>query len=201
MFHAKIFRYALVSTVALTGSLAAMPAAEACTCAPADLTSIYNSADEVVKARIFGRLNAPQGTKRYLAYVTDSFKGCLDSQFVIVETNKGGPACEQYLRMGGSYLLTGYGFSDAGLYPTFSVNSCGYNKPWFTVSPQDRYFLHTRDNCCGDDCQCNDGSEPYHCFYNPCDVTSCEGATQCVPNYCGGCFAEWYDDNGTLICD
>ncbi|XP_033126206.1 neurogenic locus notch homolog protein 1-like [Anneissia japonica] len=44
---------------------------------------------------------------------------------------------------------------------------------------------------------CPDGSEPSVCKKNPCDDTICEvnPMTSCVPNYCGGCFVDFYDRN------
>nr|XP_039265115.1 kielin/chordin-like protein isoform X1 [Styela clava]XP_039265116.1 kielin/chordin-like protein isoform X2 [Styela clava] len=42
---------------------------------------------------------------------------------------------------------------------------------------------------------CSDGSEPYLCKVDPCDVASCPALADlvyCKPNYCGGCKAEFF---------
>jgi len=45
---------------------------------------------------------------------------------------------------------------------------------------------------------CSDGSTPVACFQDPCasQTTKCPGAASCVPNYCGGCNALYYDAQG-----
>ena len=47
-----------------------------------------------------------------------------------------------------------------------------------------------------DDCQ-----YPVDCFQDPCLVESCSAYpnAECVPNYCGGCYADYYDASGELI--
>ena len=42
---------------------------------------------------------------------------------------------------------------------------------------------------------CPDGSEPVECVVSPCDVIECPASPDafCVPNYCGGCNAVFYD--------
>lgn len=39
------------------------------------------------------------------------------------------------------------------------------------------------------------------CLVNPCDVASCDADdnARCVPNYCGGCTAEFYDRRGNQV--
>ena len=47
-----------------------------------------------------------------------------------------------------------------------------------------------------DDCQ-----YPVECFQDPCLVEDCPAYpnAECVPNYCGGCHADFYNANGQLI--
>ena len=43
---------------------------------------------------------------------------------------------------------------------------------------------------------------PISCFADPCEVAAeCELNTpvECFPNYCGGCYADFYDLNGDLV--
>ncbi|KAJ8019616.1 hypothetical protein HOLleu_41270 [Holothuria leucospilota] len=47
---------------------------------------------------------------------------------------------------------------------------------------------------------CPPGVDRVNCFVSPCLFATCPaypGAT-CVANYCGGCFAEWYQ-SGVLV--
>ncbi|XP_072047066.1 kielin/chordin-like protein [Amphiura filiformis] len=48
---------------------------------------------------------------------------------------------------------------------------------------------------------CPPGVPMVACFEDPCNVTSCSdsNAQQCVPYYCGGCYALFYDGDGYLI--
>ncbi|XP_071940936.1 SCO-spondin-like, partial [Antedon mediterranea] len=54
--------------------------------------------------------------------------------------------------------------------------------------------------CLSNPATCLDGSLPVSCVVNPCEGTICEvnPMTSCVPNYCGGCFADFYDRNLNL---
>jgi hypothetical protein len=48
-----------------------------------------------------------------------------------------------------------------------------------------------------DDCQ-----YPNECFLDPCLASNeCEiiSSIECISNYCGGCFADYYDNNGGLV--
>ncbi|XP_072014181.1 hyalin-like [Amphiura filiformis] len=44
---------------------------------------------------------------------------------------------------------------------------------------------------------CPDGSQPFECAENPCDVYRCEAVpnAECRPDRCGGCFAKFFDRN------
>ncbi|KAL3885816.1 hypothetical protein ACJMK2_025852, partial [Sinanodonta woodiana] len=45
-----------------------------------------------------------------------------------------------------------------------------------------------------DDPPCPKGTNPVNCKANPCEVTKCPQYpnARCVPNYCGGCYAEFF---------
>ena len=49
-----------------------------------------------------------------------------------------------------------------------------------------------------DDCQI-----PVNCFVNPCSVSECTSYpdAECVVNYCGGCWADYYLDGEQINCD
>ena len=49
-----------------------------------------------------------------------------------------------------------------------------------------------------DDCQI-----PVNCFVNPCSVSECTSYpdAECVANYCGGCWADYYLDGNQINCD
>ncbi|XP_072039473.1 uncharacterized protein [Amphiura filiformis] len=65
--------------------------------------------------------------------------------------------------------------------------------------------IYTDDECCPsyDHCQgvCPPEILPVNCVANPCDVNSCPSYpnAECVANYCGGCFAFFFDGNGLPI--
>jgi hypothetical protein len=85
--------------------------------------------------------------------------------------------------------------------PSGAIGMCDYNLPLDELSPHDQEFLSGRNVCCGDDCQCADGSSPVACFADPCSVTpACAEAATCIANYCGGCNAEFYDELGNAVC-
>ncbi|PIK34290.1 secreted protein, partial [Apostichopus japonicus] len=50
---------------------------------------------------------------------------------------------------------------------------------------------------------CPDGSVIIACKAAPCHVTTCSAypEAECVNNYCGGCFADWYVDGQLVDCD
>ena len=105
------------------------------------------------------------------------------------------------LRRGGTYLLTAQRVEARSRLPIVRINSCGYNVRLNVLTQRDWEFLETRLNCCGDECICNDGSQPVNCFADPCQVSACDyPGAECVANYCGGCNAEWYDETGAQVC-
>ncbi|XP_071941275.1 uncharacterized protein [Antedon mediterranea] len=54
--------------------------------------------------------------------------------------------------------------------------------------------------CLPNPAPCLDGRPPFACKRNPCDGTTCSAnpLTSCVPNYCGGCFVDFYDRNSNI---
>jgi len=73
------------------------------------------------------------------------------------------------------------------------------------------FTIHVVVPCCSDNQSCNydpSGCQEENClndvfcFIDPCEVTSCEyyPEAECVADYCGGCFANFYIDGDMIDC-
>ena len=193
-------RLLVVLLVVAAGVAGFAPQAEACSCMPPDLVRGYRTSSDVVAATVL--FGWEWGSSRYyLARVRHVFKGCYDKgRLLIARTPSSSAACGIELRRRTTYLLTG-DVSRRGAGRRFlSINLCGFNVPWGSLTEGQKDFLFGRFFCCGDDCGCADGSRPVQCFVDPCEVSDCpEGA--CEANYCGGCFAEWYTEGDQMVCN
>jgi len=60
----------------------------------------------------------------------------------------------------------------------------------------------SKKGVCEKTCQdaCKDGSQVINCFVSPCTVNKCDGAFQCIDDYCGGCNSIHLDKAGKEIC-
>ena len=173
--------------------------AEACSCLEPSLSVEFQNSDHIAKVRIQKKktLNLAVFSKTvYIARVVKSWKGCTQkAQRVRLVTPSSSAACGVTLQVGGVYLITG----TAGGSKVININSCGYNKPWKSLSQADLDYLDSRLICCDETCVCGDGTAPVQCLANPCDFAACDEG-ECVPNYCGGCNAEFYGPNGGMVC-
>lgn len=81
---------------------------------------------------------------------------------------------------------------------SMSVTSCGYNVFYDALTHREMDFLEMTENPCTGQCYLDNKA---HCFVRPCAVSACNvaGAT-CVDNYCGGCHALWYNQQGSSVC-
>ncbi|XP_006815798.1 uncharacterized protein LOC100375670 [Saccoglossus kowalevskii] len=75
---------------------------------------------------------------------------------------------------------------------------CGPNQHHCPVG---HHCIMSTDNhavCCPG---CPDGQLPTQCTTNPCQVSQCASHpnAECHANYCGGCFAEFYDEYGMKV--
>jgi|GEM_PF-1437402 len=174
--------------------------ASACSCLQPTVESSYNMSSDVVTARLLYSVNV--GTNRwYLARVLETYKGCIEAgDWVLITTPSSSAACGARFGSGREYLVNGQ--NDGSLFgvPRISVTSCGYNRAVSELTTGDRAFLEGRTVCCGGDCQCADGSQPVQCLVDPCSVAPPCSEGECVANYCGGCNAEFYDEQGYAVC-
>lgn len=174
--------------------------AAACSCLQPTVESSYNRHSDVVTVQVTGTV--VRGKQRlYSAQVLRVFKGCLQpGKRVLLATSVSSAACGITLRkvptlIAGSRVTVG-----ASALPALQVGLCDYNVPVADLTAQDRAFLEGRTVCCDGECACADGSAPVNCFVDPCQVAPPCDEGACVANYCGGCNAEFYDDNGYGVC-
>ena len=175
--------------------------ASACTCLQPTVEASYNHSTDVALVRVNASLRWGS-TRYYLGTVQKPFKGCSeDGDPVIIRTASSSAACGTTFSVGESYLING---SDEGSLLGVSVlgtGLCSYNLEASDLTQPDLDFLFGRNVCCGSDCNCADGSQPVNCFADPCQVAGeCPDGT-CVANYCGGCNAEFYDEQGYAVCE
>lgn len=177
--------------------------AHACSCLQPSIESSYGNASDVVAARILLAFDVGGGQRWHIAQVEAPYKGCLaERELVVLTSADNGAACGVALQQGARYLVNGRGDDTIFGLARLSVGLCDYNLPLGELSDHDREFLDGRNVCCGDQCECADGSVPVACFADPCSVTAaCSDAVQCVANYCGGCNAEFYDASGYRVCE
>jgi hypothetical protein len=193
-------RFAALSA-ALLGALLlqslAATAADACSCLPPDLVRSYNQSDAVLHVRVI-RERVRDERVVYRARVVTAYKGCIKPRRrVALVTAADSARCGIKLEPGREYIVTA---QQLGRHRRIlSIDLCGFNVPFETLTREQHEFLDTRFVCCGDVCRCVN-SEPVLCFADPCEVASCPELSECVSNYCGGCNAEFYDKRGQAVC-
>lgn len=175
--------------------------AQACSCLEPDITREYADADRVFHGTVIWALELGQ-RNYFLVQPKHAYKGCLDlNNWEWISTAGNSAACGENFRFGEDYLF----FTDTNRRISWTQNtsSCHGNRVFSSLTKEDKSFLDSRYNCCGDDCGCGDGSEPVNCLVDPCELAlPCESdqSLTCVSNYCGGCNAEFVDKNGHLAC-
>ena len=183
---------------------------KACLNPTTDVAVAYNNSETVFAVQLSKPLlHSPRGTVRYHATVLEAFKGCADEGSSLLVQFRRNSTQAQQLEIGGEYLLNGKRIRDdsplslgKSTGTIIAVDPCNLVQPLIELSDADNAFLSSRYNCCGNECACVDGSEPFSCLVNPCENSACsvEGAT-CQANYCGGCNAEWTDTDGAAVCE
>ena len=174
--------------------------AEACSCIPPNLIQSYNNAEASASVRIVSKATVGQKWV-YRARVIANYKGCYKrGQTIFVESAASGAACGVSLEKGKVYLLNGDIVTGVFGKPALHVGLCGYNVPWSALSADQKDWLRGRWVCCDGKCACADGQPPVQCFVDPCMVNDCPTGT-CEANYCGGCLAEFYTEDGLAWCN
>ncbi|TPV93169.1 MAG: hypothetical protein B7733_21630 [Myxococcales bacterium FL481] len=194
----EILSIAAMAATTFGASSVYAPQAKACTCLPNDVTSSYRNADEVLEGKVLFEFRGRQ-LRAYLVDVHQAYKGCRPSgDLVWLRTATSSAGCGADLDVGDRYLLHGTATRHPWL---LDVSSCDYNRPASALSESDHEYLSGRTLCCDGRCECADGSQPFQCLVDPCEVAPpCADGT-CTANYCGGCNAEFYDEAGFLVCN
>ena len=166
--------------------------AQACSCIPPNLPSLYNSYDAVFSAVIDSEV-VVGSSRYYVATIDTGYKGCFQyGEKVTLVTHIHGATCGVGLNVGEKYLITGNHL----FFSLYAINLCGYNRPFGSLTPAEVKFLNTRFSCG----KCVN-SKKVMCLVNPCDNVSCPDG-ECVANYCGGCNAEFYEESfGAPVCN
>lgn len=188
-------RLVIIGAVLALAILAVPRSAAACSCVPPDLPSLFMQSDHVVRVHVLKVVETPTA-RIHTARVLKAWKGCEGRGAIVrLESPKSSAACGVELPVGSVWVVTGSAIGPHRI----GIGMCGYIAPASQVSPGDADFLASRLVCCRGSCLCGDGSHPVQCFADPCQVSSCpEG--KCVSNFCGGCTAEYWSDQGPLVC-
>jgi len=191
----------LVLALAMVSAVTVLNAgdAQACSCMEPSVETSYYQNSDVLKVRVLRSITL--GSNRYyLAKTRETFKGCIGARrWVILQTASSSAACGADYEVGRSYLIHGERAGGFWGIPFLSVHGCNYDVRWSQLTSEDRAFIYSRYNCCGERCECTDGSEPVECFADPCEFQSCDEGV-CEANYCGGCNAEFFNELGELVC-
>ena len=107
---------------------------------------------------------------------------------------------------------------DCGMYHLESENGeFLYNVSNQSNIPNFEYFVNRFVEIEGDTIQCVECSaininsiflsdqcqQPVSCFVDPCTVSNCSSndSAECAANYCGGCYADYYQDDQLITCE
>ena len=107
---------------------------------------------------------------------------------------------------------------DCGMYHLESENGeFLYNVSNQSNIPNFEYFVNRFVEIEGDTIQCVECSaininsiflsdqcqQPVSCFVEPCTVSNCSSndSSECAANYCGGCYADYYQDDQLITCE
>lgn len=174
--------------------------AQACSCLVPEVTRNYAEADRVYRGQVIWSIEL--GIRRYyLVRPLKAYKGCVDQKNLEwVSTARDSATCGTSFSMGEEYLL--FTDQDRRLSWSQTTSLCSGNRVFSSLNEEEKGFLDSRYNCCEEDCSCTDGSDPVNCLVDPCSVAApCDGRPDatCVSNDCGGCKAEFVDDQGALL--
>ena len=194
-----MWKWIAMAAFAIMG-LAAPTSAEACTCLPQDIVQGYRNYDHVIAGRVLRARTAGQWLV-YDVWLWQTAKSCLpEGRVVQVGTHQSSAACGTTLQVGGDYVLFAQSVEIGGVRRAIT-NSCAPNTLAQDITLSDWEFLGSRQMDCPDQV-CSGGQPLAACFTDPCLVSSCaaDPTATCEPNYCGGCYAEWYSTSEELVC-
>jgi hypothetical protein len=189
---------AVLAVALALASLAPTNQAAACSCLPPTVQASWNNADEVFA----GRIQAERIVGAYRVYDVRISQDGTDCRApgtrVQVVTPRSSSNCGTTFPIGEHWLFFANHVSLAGA-RRLLTNACAGNMPVRNLTRADGDWLRTRYVSCSNSCV--DPTVPVlQCLVDPCtQVPACAGAT-CVPNYCGGCTAEFYDAGGYQVC-
>lgn len=186
----KLFSFFILSFFALILPFVVSQSEESCTCQP--FCSSISSSDIVIKGFV-KHVKCKDETTKYKIKVHHVFKGKVHKNiWVYVDSQD---SCIQRLSLKNEYLL----LLNEKKHELW-LSSC-FNQKWETLSDKDLEYLKM---CSSNDdgSICKNGTEMYYCFIEPCFSmkTACPEAETCVNDYCGGCFAHYFDKKGNEIC-
>eukprot|EP00737_Agarophyton_chilense_P002818 gb/GEZJ01003242.1/.p1 GENE.gb/GEZJ01003242.1/~~gb/GEZJ01003242.1/.p1 ORF type:complete len:200 (-),score=16.51 gb/GEZJ01003242.1/:215-814(-) len=175
--------------------------ANACSCFPTTLKRDFFSpnTERVIKGKVLfagGGGSAPDATRFFVIRTEEIYKGCNVPNIVFATSPVQSATCGINLQQGTSYILP----LPAG--DISSLNLCQFIRKFNTLTNEDIQFLNTRQVCCNGSCKCVN-APLVNCFRQPCsppEEPPCDEAAKCVDNYCGGCFAEWFTEEGQYAC-
>ncbi len=205
----------MIRTVTLLSSLCLAAAlvvliptdAKACDCMPPSLTASVEGHSDAALVRIRGKGITFGFDTYYRAQVLRTFKGCLDKgETVLLKTASDGAACGVYFQPKQKYLVTASGAGSFFGLPILETWSCDYNVLASQLTGLQWQWLSRRLVCCEQggvqSCECAGGQPQVQCFVDPCEITECADASECTPNYCGGCWAEFTEPGlGYSVCN
>jgi hypothetical protein len=179
--------------------------ASACSCMRPSLSASYHYSSDTIAVRVLSERQGPQRVY-YRVEVVKAFSGCLQpGDRVTIETPVWSASCGQRLATGARYLLTADAADFRGDPDVYSINLCGYNRAFDELTAEDMQFLRSRSVFCEETgtIVCSDGTDPVQCLQDPCqaEAGTCEGATICESNTCGGCNAEFYGEQWAPMCE
>jgi hypothetical protein len=178
-----------VAGLALALSLTSSTDAAACSCPQPDLIYNYNYADSAYIGWAISQ-SVAGNWRTYTVRVLRDLKGCTAPGTIIsIQTPRYGAACGTSIPLRTPWLI----FGDSGI-----TSACMGNRNPATLTTDEREYLENRPITCGGVTTCADGSGQWICS-DPCATVACRGGA-CVPNYCGGCTAEFYDPSGYGAC-
>lgn len=177
--------------------------AQACRCPQPELTHSYARSDVAFRGTIMFAIQFQQEIFA-LAAVDQRYKGCEDPDqpgYEWLSTSASSASCGVSFQVGQQQIY--FANQDPVHSWAYSTSTCAGNRDPSSLNVFEQDFLDSRPLFCDGGVQCSDGSRPFNCFADPCQVSEpCDDPTivRCVSNYCQGCRAEYVDASGALRC-